>query len=91
MFGREARTRLYQIKELEEHISGDIEDNLEQQKKKQQRQIKYYGGRRRDFIGGESILVTDYRGGSRKTWIKAVIKRRVGRTTYICKLDTGGE
>lgn len=74
VFNRQLRTRLSQIKEKPELTEKSTTQN---QKSK------------REFMKGDYVMVRDYRKLNTKTWSPATIKRRTGKNTYLCTLNSG--
>ncbi|KAJ8974398.1 hypothetical protein NQ317_011242 [Molorchus minor] len=90
---RQPRTRLSQVKEcLNEKentntFRNKINDStFSKRLRYQEVQKRYHGGRERNFEVGEDVYVRAYKGTTSKQWIKAKIDKKIGRTTYICRI-----
>lgn len=77
MFNKQVRTRLTLLKE--DNSKPETEDNIQQDR---------YRRKYRKFEVGTLVMVRDYRDNN-ETWVPAKIKRRISKTTYICKLESG--
>ncbi|CAG9765857.1 unnamed protein product [Ceutorhynchus assimilis] len=81
------------VKTVKTNIKTRLLDPRNKDKKNleraQKRQIKQHGGRRRSFREKERVFVTDYRSQNHRSWTKAVIHKIIGRTTYLCEIESG--
>lgn len=77
MFGRDIRTKFDLLK-------PPIDDIKERIRKQQVKQIKHFGGKERPtFNINENVIVKDYRTVNKVTWIPAIVKKVLGKCTYI--------
>lgn len=81
MFNRELRTRfnilLPSDKETNENLEKTVKGNQSKQKE------NYRGKRNVEFCRGEKVSVKDHRNASKPNWIKAIINKRIGKSTYL--------
>ncbi|XP_018578593.1 uncharacterized protein K02A2.6 [Anoplophora glabripennis] len=87
MFNRETRNKLTILSEDgESNEQLQIVDNMQKAARQQE---KNYGGRYRKFDRGDNVMVRDYRKVNVKSWVKAVIHRKIGKSVYLCCLESG--
>lgn len=80
MFGRSLRTRLDSIK-----LVKDKADNT-----KEQHAGNQMGRRKVNFEVGDEVMVRDYRNINKVSWAAAVIRKKLGRVTYLCEVVDNG-
>ncbi|KAK9700487.1 hypothetical protein QE152_g31190 [Popillia japonica] len=81
MFGRHLTTRFSNLKpEVKQEIKNRVLH-------KQMIQSAYYGGKdTRKFRIGEKVIVKDYRQNNKSTWILGILKKIIGKCTYIVNI-----
>lgn len=95
MLNRNIRTRMDILRETankdtNKHQEEDTPTMQQQQQQKaQERQKKNFGGKERKISIGDKVLVMDYRTVNKRVWTRATIEKKVGKTTYLCRLEQG--
>lgn len=83
MLGRNVRTTLTIVGEKPiSHEKKEAEDPASKPSRKSKKKI-------REFIPGEHVMARDYRENNKKTWVEAKIEKRIGRSMYICEINSG--
>lgn len=80
MLGRQIRNR-FDLLKPEEKVGKNVSDYVNKQQKIQIR--NYRGNRTTEFQKGKIVAVKDYRNVNRVSWIKGIIKEKVGKRTYL--------
>lgn len=82
MFQRKLRTRFDCILP-----NKPIQKNQLRVQQSQAKQIKYYSGNRKaKFMLNEFVLVKDYRVMNRTNWVKGIVRKVIGKCTYLVEI-----
>lgn len=83
MLGREIKSRFDLIKPY---------GNEKQQIFNNDRKIDNFKGKmNKEFSVGENVVVRDYRDPNKEAWREAIVERRLGHRTYLCRTQDGTE
>lgn len=83
MLGRNVRTTLTMVGEKPvSHEKRETEEPVREPSRKSKKKM-------REFIPGALVMARDYRENNKKSWVEAKIEKRIGRSMYICEINSG--
>lgn len=62
---------------------------FQQMQTAQDRKKKDFRGIKRDLKVGQRVMVADYRKPNDRRWTEAVVIKKIGKTTFLCRLQQG--